>query len=148
MNGRAYYYFNEELDQEQSVKEPKNGNSVVSTIDMQIQKIIEQKLKDFDDKIGSKVTNILVMNPQNGEILGMTSSYPYNLNKPMDEKSLLSLYSQSEIDKMKAYTKQKQAEEATDSEDTSEDSKDSTKRKQMTRKQSMMRLMNYGETPS
>ncbi len=69
------------------------------------------------------------MNPQNGEILGMTSSYPYNLNKPMDEKSLLSLYSQSEIDKMKAYTKQKQTEEATDSEDTSEDSKDSTKKK-------------------
>ena len=126
VNGRAYYYFNEELDQEQSVKEPKNGNSVVSTIDMQIQKIIEQKLKDFDDKIGSKVTNILVMNPQNGEILGMTSSYPYNLNKPMDEKSLLSLYSQSEIDKMKAYTKQKQA---ADSENTSEDSKDSTKKK-------------------
>lgn len=129
VNGRAYYYFNEELDQEQSVKEPKNGNSVVSTIDMQIQKIIEQKLKDFDDKIGSKVTNILVMNPQNGEILGMASSYPYNLNKPMDEKSLLSLYSQSEIDKMKAYTKQKQAEEATDSEDTSGDSKDGTKKK-------------------
>lgn len=129
VNGRAYYYFNEELDQEQSVKEPKNGNSVVSTIDMQIQKIIEQKLKDFDDKIGSKVTNILVMNPQNGEILGMTSSYPYNLNKPMDEKSLLSLYSQSEIDKMKAYTKQKQTEEATDSEDASEDSQDSTKKK-------------------
>ena len=94
-----------------------------------------------------RLRNILVMNPQNGEILGMASSYPYNLNKPMDEKSLLSLYSQSEIDKMKAYTKQKQAEEATDSEDTSEDSKDSTKRKQMTRKQSMMRLMNYGETP-
>ena len=27
VNGRAYYYFNEELDQEQSVKEPKNGNA-------------------------------------------------------------------------------------------------------------------------
>lgn len=145
MNGRAYYYFNEELDQEQSVKEPKNGNSVVSTIDMQIQKIIEQKLKDFDDKIGSKVTNILVMNPQNGEILGMASSYPYNLNKPMDEKSLLSLYSQNEIDQMKAYTKQKQAEEDTDSEESSEDSMIAQKRKQMTRKQSMMLLMNCGE---
>ena len=122
VNGRAYYYFNEELDQEQTVKEPKNGNSVVSTIDMQIQKIIEKKLKDFDDKIGSKVTNILVMNPQNGEVLGMTSSYPYNLNEPMNEKSLLSLYSQSEIDKMKAYTEQKQSEEDTESEDTSENS--------------------------
>ena len=146
VNGRAYYYFNEELDQEQSVKEPKNGNSVVSTIDMQIQKIIEQKLKDFDDKIGSKVTNILVMNPQNGEILGMTSSYPYNLNKPMDEKSLLSLYSQSEIDKMKAYTKQKKAEEAI-IKILLKIPKIAQKRKQMTRKQSMMRLMNYGETP-
>lgn len=120
VNGRAYYYFNEELDQEQTVKEAKNGNSVVSTVDMQIQKIIEEKLKDFDSKIGSKVTNILVMNPQNGEILGMASSNPYDLNQPMDEKKLLSLYSQSEIDKMKAYTKEAQASEA--EEDTQDES--------------------------
>ena len=33
------------LDQEQTVKEAKNGNSVVSTIDMQIQKIIEAEVK-------------------------------------------------------------------------------------------------------
>lgn len=120
VNGRAYYYFNQELDQEQTVKAAKNGNSVVSTIDMQIQKIIEEKLKNFDDKIGSKVTNILVMDPQNGEILGMASSNPYNLNDPMNEKALLSLYSQSEINKMKEYTKQKEAEEATQSEDSLE----------------------------
>lgn len=127
VNGRAYYYFNEELDQEQTVKEAKNGNSVVSTIDMQIQKIIEEKLKDFDDKIGSKVTNVLVMNPQNGEILGMASSNPYNLNDPMDEKNLLSLYSQGEIDEMKAYTKEKEASEAEEDTDTqSEDSSEAT----------------------
>lgn len=120
VNGRAYYYFNQELDQEQTVKAAKNGNSVVSTIDMQIQKIIEEKLKEFDDKIGSKVTNVLVMNPQNGEILGMASSNPYNLNDPMDEKALLALYSQSEINKMKEYTKQKEAEEAAQSEDSAE----------------------------
>lgn len=139
VNGRAYYYFNEELDQEQTVKEAKNGNSVVSTIDMQIQKIIEEKLKDFDSKIGSKVTNVLVMNPQNGEILGMASSNPYNLNNPMDEKKLLSLYSQSEIDEMKAYTKEKEAgeaEEDTQSEDaseaTTEEEKDSDTEKKKT----------------
>lgn len=132
VNGRVYYYFNEELDQEQTVKEAKNGNSVVSTIDMQIQKIIEEKLKDFDDKIGSKVTNVLVMNPQNGEILGMASSNPYNLNNPMNEKKLLSLYSQSEIDEMKAYTKEKEASEAEEdtqseaaSEATTEEKEDS-----------------------
>ena len=134
VNGRAYYYFNEELDQEQTVKEAKNGNSVVSTIDMQIQKIIEEKLNDFDSKIGSKVTNVLVMDPQNGEILGMASSNPYDLNEPMDEKKLLSLYSQSEIDEMKAYTKEKEAEEEESGEESSEaeteqEDKDTEKKK-------------------
>lgn len=126
VNGRAYYYFNEELDQEQTVKEAKNGNSVVSTIDMQIQKIIEEKLNDFDSKIGSKVTNILVMDPQNGEILGMASSNPYDLNEPMDEKKLLSLYSQSEIDEMKAYTQEKEAEEASEEGSGEESSEETT----------------------
>ncbi len=130
VNGRVYYYFNEELDQEQTVKEAKNGNSVVSTIDMQIQKIIEEKLKDFDDKIGSKVTNVLVMNPQNGEILGMASSNPYNLNNPMNEKKLLSLYSQSEIDEMKAYTKEKEASEAEEDTQSEADSEATTEEKE------------------
>ena len=107
-NGRSYYYFNEELTQEQTVKEAVDGNSVVSTIDMQIQKIIEDKLKKFDESIGSKGTNILVMNPQTGEILGMAGSHPYNLNTPMDEENLKMLFSQDEIDQMKAYTKKKE----------------------------------------
>lgn len=46
-------------------------------------------------RLESKVTNILVMDPQNGEILGGKFE-PYDLNEPMDEKKLLSLYSQSE----------------------------------------------------
>ena len=125
VNGRAYYYFNEELDQEQTVKEAQNGNSVVSTIDMQIQKIIEEKLQNYDKKIGSKVTNILVMDPQSGEILGMASSNPYDLNDPMDEKKLLALYSQNEIDAMKAYTKQQ--EESSTEESTEEESKEKKK---------------------
>lgn len=130
VNGRAYYYFNQVLDQEQGVKAAKNGNSVVSTIDMQIQRIIEEKLKEFDSKIGSKMTNVLVMNPQNGEILGMASSNPYNLNDPYDEKKLLSLYSQSEIDEMKQYTKQKQKEDAEEDTQSEEPASDSTEKKE------------------
>ena len=118
-NGRSYYYFNQELTQEQTVKEAENGNSVVSTIDMQIQQIIEEKIAEFDKEIGSKMTSVLVMNPQNGEILGMASSNPYNLNDPMDESQLLKLFSQSEIDEMKTYTEKlevKKKEEDTSTE--------------------------------
>ncbi len=118
-NGRSYYYFNQELTQEQTVKEAENGNSVVSTIDMQIQQVIEDKLEEFDKDVGSKMTSILVMDPRNGEVLGMASSNPYDLNDPMNEKNLLQLFSQEEIDEMKAYTKEKEAEES--SEDTSEE---------------------------
>lgn len=118
-NGRSYYYFNQELTQEQTVKEAENGNSVVSTIDMQIQQVIEEKLKEFDEEVGSKTTSILVMNPQNGEVLGMASSYPYDLNDPMNEESLKQIYSEEEIAEMKAYTEEKEAEE--NGVDTSED---------------------------
>lgn len=112
-NGRSYYYFNQELTQEQTVKEAINGHSVVSTIDMQIQQIIEEKIEEFDKDVGSKTTSVLVMNPQNGEILGMASSYPYDLNDPMKEDSLLQLFSQEEIDAMKAYTEEMESKEKT-----------------------------------
>lgn len=123
-NGRSYYYFNQELTQEQTVKEAQNGNSVVSTIDMQVQQIIEEKLAEFDEEVGSKTTSILVMDPRNGEVLGMASSYPYDLNDPMNEDSLLQLYSQEEIDEMKAYTKEQEEEESSTeaSEETKENS--------------------------
>ncbi|MDO5146812.1 MAG: penicillin-binding protein 2 [Eubacteriales bacterium] len=110
-NGRSYYYFNQELEQEQTVKDAVNGKSVVSTVDMQIQQIIEEKLSRFDKEIGSKMTSILVMNPQNGEVLGMASSNPYDLNTPSADEHLLSIFSQEEIDAMKAYTKKLEEEE-------------------------------------
>ena len=110
-NGRSYYYFNQELTQEQTVKEAENGNSVVTTIDMQIQQVIEEKLKEFDENTGSKMTSILVMDPQNGEVLGMASSNPYDLNDPMNEDNLRMLYSEEEIQDMKEYTAEVEAEE-------------------------------------
>ncbi|MCI9307657.1 MAG: hypothetical protein HFI28_14495, partial [Lachnospiraceae bacterium] len=41
-NGRSYNYLNEDLEQEKSVKTPTDGNSVVSTIDITLQSIVEK----------------------------------------------------------------------------------------------------------
>lgn len=126
-NGRSYYYFNQELTQEQSVKEAENGHSVVTTIDMQIQQVIEEKLKEFDENTGSKMTSILVMDPQNGDVLGMASSNPYDLNDPMNEENLRMLYSEEEIQDMKEYTAEVEEKEKeqkglpSDGEETEED---------------------------
>ena len=76
------------------------------------------------------MTSILVMDPRNGEVLGMASSNPYDLNDPMNEEELLQLYSQEEIDKMKEYTEEKESEESSEDEadeaSTEENEEDTT----------------------
>lgn len=96
-NGRRYGYFDSNLDLVETVKEPVNGNNVVSTIDVNIQGILERKMNEFQEKTGSKNMGCIIMNPQNGEIYAMSSYPEYNLNNPRD---LSVLYSKKEIKKM------------------------------------------------
>lgn len=85
-NGREYGYFDSELKLERTVKPAKNGDTIISTIDANIQNIIEKEIKKYNDEVGSKNTAVLVMNPQNGEIIAMASYPTYNLNEPRDLK--------------------------------------------------------------
>ena len=120
INGRNYFYFDQTLNLEKAVKDPVNGLSVVSTIDLQIQQIIEKKLKNYDKKIGSEGTSILVMDPNNGEVLAMASSNPFDLNTPMDEDYLHMIYNENEIKKMEDYTKKVESGEVEDDPNMSE----------------------------
>ncbi len=92
IDGRQYGYLNTDNNVEKTIKEPVNGNSLVTTIDLNIQKVIEEKIAEFQNEYrdkekegdGSQHTGILVMNPQNGEILGMADNFTYDLNNPWD----------------------------------------------------------------
>ena len=60
-----------------------DGNDLVLTIDFTIQSIVEKYLEEAC--IDNKCTdggNIVVMNPQNGDILAMATYPSYNLNEP------------------------------------------------------------------
>ena len=62
-----------------------NGNDLVLTIDINIQSIVEKYLKEAC--IDNKCTdggNIVVINPQNGDILAMATYPDYNLNNPYE----------------------------------------------------------------
>ena len=93
-DGREYGYFDSDLNLERVVKEATDGNTIVSTIDANIQQIVEEKVAKFNKEIGSTNTAVLVMNPQNGEIYAMTSGEPYDLNNPKD---LSSFYTEKEL---------------------------------------------------
>ena len=89
-NGREYGYVDENSGFERTVKEPANGSTVVSTIDLQVQSIVEQHILAFNEEHkdeetegeGSKSTGVIVMNPQNGEIYAMVNVPEYDLNDP------------------------------------------------------------------
>lgn len=105
VDGREYGYLNSDNNFEKTVKEPVNGQNIMTTIDVNIQSVVEEKIEEFNEAYrdaayegaGSKNTGVIVMNPQNGEILAMANYPTFDLNNPRD---LSASYSQEEIDAM------------------------------------------------
>lgn len=93
-NGREYGYFDSELKLERNVKNAVNGNTVVTSIDSNIQTIVEKNIARFETEIGSENAAVIVMNPNNGEIIAMASNPVYDLNDP---RSLKGFYTEQEI---------------------------------------------------
>lgn len=97
VTGRRYGYFDADLNLVKTVKPATNGNTIVSSIDVNIQGILEQHMKKFLKDVGALNMGCIIMNPNNGEIYAMASNKQYDLNNPRD---LTSFYSQKKIDKM------------------------------------------------
>ncbi len=62
-----------------------DGDDLVLTIDLSIQSIVEKYLEEACiDNVCTDGGNVLVMNPQNGDILAMATYPNYNLNQPYE----------------------------------------------------------------
>ncbi|MBB2182707.1 peptidoglycan glycosyltransferase [Lachnospiraceae bacterium MD1] len=96
-NGREYGYYDSSLNIERIVKKAVNGNSIISTVDSNVQRIIQKHIREFNEEFGSKGIGVVVMNPNNGEILAMASNAEYDLNNPRD---LTPFYTENEIEGM------------------------------------------------
>ncbi len=102
-DGREYGYFASKSSVERTVKAPVNGNTVVSTIDVTLQSIVEQCIMDFNNahaeegELGSKNTAVIIMDPNTGEILAEASYPNFDLNNPRD---LSGIYSEKEWTEM------------------------------------------------
>lgn len=87
-NGKEYGYLNLDTGQENVVKSPTDGNSVVSTIDVNVQKIVEKHIRNFNeshkdearDGAGSLNTAVIIQNPNTGEIIAEASYPVFDLN--------------------------------------------------------------------
>lgn len=96
--GREYGYFDANMNLQRTIREAKNGNSVILTIDANVQKILEEEIADFQTNgTGAKTTAVMIMNPNNGEILAMASNSTFDLNDP---QNLSCMYTPQQIASM------------------------------------------------
>ena len=104
-DGRRYGYQNADAEIEQTVKESVNGNTIVTTIDANLQSIVEKHLLAFNESHrdgaekgeGFKNGAVIIMNPNTGEILAMASYPNYDLNNPRD---LSKYYTEEQLEAM------------------------------------------------
>ena len=96
-NGREYGYLNDESNKEVVIKPAQNGYKVVSTIDANVQTMVENRIAQWQAETGSEHIGIIVMDPNNGEILAMADEKNYDLNNPRD---LSSRYTEAQLAEM------------------------------------------------
>lgn len=110
--GRVYGYLSEDATFERTTKAAVDGNSIVSTIDVNIQSIVEKYLKEFNDahvnevREGNGAENLgcIIMEVDTGEILAMASYPVFDLNSPRESENLLGAIRVEEVINANGYT--------------------------------------------
>jgi stage V sporulation protein D (sporulation-specific penicillin-binding protein) len=105
-NGREYGYLNDDATLERTTVAAVDGYSLVTTIDANIQAIVEKYINQFNEEHyseyregenGAENIGVIIQNVNTGEILAMASYPDYDLNNPKD---LTKYYTEEEIAQM------------------------------------------------
>lgn len=96
VNGREYGYLNSDENLERTIKPAKDGSTIITSIDVNIQSIVEKHIlafneahkDEFREGNGSSNTGVIIMRPETGEVLAMASYPVYDLNNPRDTSNL------------------------------------------------------------
>lgn len=84
-DGRKYGYLNEKNTMEPIVKEAKDGNSLISSIDINLQTIAEKYIDKWVADYNPKIVAVMLANPNTGEIYAMADNNSmFDLNNPHD----------------------------------------------------------------
>lgn len=104
-DGRKTGYLNSDSDSENVIQNAVDGNNIVTTIDVNLQAIVEKHIKELNDRLkdnayegeGTKNTAVIMMDPNTGAILAEASYPNFDLNNPRD---LSQYYTNEELEAM------------------------------------------------
>lgn len=96
VNGREYGYLNDDENLERTIKPAQDGRTLVTSLDMNIQSIVEKHIAAFNEEHrdearegdGASNIGVIIMNPSSGEVIAMASAPTFDLNNPRDTSNL------------------------------------------------------------
>lgn len=96
VNGREYGYLNDDENLERTIKAAQDGKTLVTSLDMNIQSIVEKHIAAFSEEHrdeyregdGASNIGVIIMNPNSGEVIAMASYPTFDLNNPRDTSNL------------------------------------------------------------
>ena len=105
-DGRKFGYLNEDLNMEKTTIPAVDGNTLVTTIDANIQAIVEEKTIELNESLrdnfregqGSRATGVIVMECDTGNILAMYDYPGFDLNA---DRVASSYYTEEELARIK-----------------------------------------------
>lgn len=89
VDGRVSGYYDADLNLVTNTWEAVPGDTIVSTIDVFVQKAVENRIAAFLSQYRVNNIGVLVMDVSNGEIVAMASNSGYDLNNPRELPPLL-----------------------------------------------------------
>jgi stage V sporulation protein D (sporulation-specific penicillin-binding protein) len=97
--GREYGYLDDDSNLERTTISATDGDSIVTTIDGNLQTIVEKHLNEFNEQYknnareGNGANNVgcIIMDIHTGEILAMASYPNFDLNNPRDTAALIGM---------------------------------------------------------
>ncbi len=111
VDGRTYGYLDDDLNLQRTVKPAVDGYTIHSTLDSNVQSIVEKYLKKFNEEHkdhahpgnGAENLGCIVMEVNTGNILAMASYPTFDLNDTKNVDALLGMVQVEQVDKENGY---------------------------------------------
>ena len=87
-DGRQVRYVQDDGSVTSEVRAAEDGGTLLTSLDRNVSEYCSEAIRSFMSSIGAKRVNILVMDPNNGEIIAMESDTSFDLNDPLDISAL------------------------------------------------------------
>ena len=104
--GREYGYLNDDSELQRTIKPADNGHTIVSTLDSNIQRIVEKVIDNYNEELrdnarpgdGAENMAVIVMDVNDGSVLSMATNKDFDCSNPYD---LSAFYTEEQVKAMR-----------------------------------------------